>query len=140
MTDVRSLLANAALALDEKEEKTDYHLSASLPEFKQYFPNLSELTANGMFKKACTLVHHLDKMTTVLGGNLKSRMVACTRLRKRPHLIEKGKTEGQYIIIKRHVHIITRLNCAHMSWLQQKLTKILKCSFSFMQRKRTQRK
>ena len=75
MTDVRSLLANAALALAEKEEKIDYHLSASLPEFKQYFPNLSELTANGILKKACTLVHHVGKVTIVLGGNHCSRRV-----------------------------------------------------------------
>ena len=51
VTDRLSLLANAALALDEKEEKIDDHLSVSifLSDFRQYLPNLSELTANGIY-------------------------------------------------------------------------------------------
>ena len=96
MTAVLSLPANAAVALDEKQEKIDYRLFASLPEFKQYPPNFSELTANGILKKACTLVHYQGKMTFVLGANQKSRMVAGTRLKKRPQLIEIGQKEAEY--------------------------------------------
>ena len=96
MTAVLPLPANAAVALDEKQEKIDYRLFASLPEFKQYPPNFSELTANGILKKGCTLLHYIGKMTFVLGGNPKSRMVAGTRLKKRPQLIEIGKKEAEY--------------------------------------------
>ena len=108
------MLANAALALDEKEEKNDDHLSVSLQDFRQYLSNLSELTANGMYKKACTLVHHVGKMTTVPGGNPKSRMVASTRLRERPHLIEKGKTEGEYKCEKTCPHYNALKLCSHV--------------------------
>ena len=114
VTDGLSLLANAALALDEKEEKNDDHLSVSLQDFRQYLSNLSELTANGIYKKACTLVHHVGKMTTVPGGNPKSRMVASTRLRERPHLIEKGKTEGEYKCEKTCPHYNALKLCSHV--------------------------
>ena len=96
VTDGLSLLANAALALDEKEEKIDDHLSVSMHDFRQYLPNLPELTANGIYKKACILVHHVGKMTIVPEGNPKSRMVGSNPLRERPNLIEKGKAEGEY--------------------------------------------
>ena len=68
VTDGFSLLVSATLALHEKEEKIDDHLSVSMQDFRQYLPNLSELTANGIYKKACTLVHHVGKMTIVLEG------------------------------------------------------------------------
>ena len=48
VTDGLSLLTNAALALDKKEEKNENHLSVSFQDFRQYLPNLSELTANGI--------------------------------------------------------------------------------------------
>ena len=114
VTDGLSLLANAALALDEKEEKIDDHLSVSMQDFRQYLPNLSELTANGIYKKACTLVHHVGKMTIVPGGNPKSRMVASTRLRERPHLIEKGKAEGEYKCEKTCPHYNALKLCSHV--------------------------
>ena len=114
VTDGLSLLANAALALDEKEEKIDDHLSVSMQDFRQYLPNLSELTANGIYKKACTLVHHVGKMTIVPGGNPKSRMVASTRLRERPHLIEKGKAEGEYKCEKTCPHYNALKICSHV--------------------------
>ena len=60
------------------------------------FQYLPELTANGIYKKACILVHHVGKMTIVPEGNPKSRMVGSNLLRERPNLIEKGKAEGEY--------------------------------------------
>ena len=113
VTDGFSLLANAALASDEKEEKTDNHLSISLQDFRQYLPNLLELTANGIYQKASTLVHHVGKMTIVPGGNPKSQMVASTRLRELPHLIEKGKTEGEYKCEKICPHYNALKLCPH---------------------------
>ena len=114
VTDGLSLLANAGLALDEKGEKIEDHLSVSMQDFKQYLPNLSELTANGIYTKACTLVHHVGKMTIVPGGNPKSRMVASTRLRERPHLIEKGKAEGEYKCEKTCPHYNALKLCSHV--------------------------
>ena len=114
VTDGLSSLANAGLGLDEKGEKIDDHLSFSMQNFKQYLPNLPELTANGICKKACTLVHHVGKMTIVPGGNPKSRMVASTRLSERPHLIEKGKTEGEYKSQKSCPHYNAFKLCSHV--------------------------
>ena len=114
VTDELSLLANTALALDEKEEKNNDHLSVSLQDFRQYVPNLSELTANGIYKKACALVYHVGKMTIVPKGNPKSRMVASTRLRERPHLVEKGKTEGEYMCEKTCPHYTAPKLCSHV--------------------------
>ena len=114
VTDGLSLLANAGLALDEKGEKIEDHLSVSMQDFKQYLPNLSELTANGIYTKACTFVHHVGKMTIVPGGNTKSRMVASTRLRERPHLIEKGKTEREYKWEKSCPHYNAFKLCLHV--------------------------
>ena len=51
VTNGLSLLAIAALALDEKEEKIDDHLSVSMQDFRQYLPNLTELTPMGYLKK-----------------------------------------------------------------------------------------
>ena len=85
-----------------------------MQDFRQYLPNLSELTANGIYKKACTLVHHVGKMTIVPGGNPKSRMVASTRLRERPHLIEKGKAEGEYKCEKTCPHYNALKICSHV--------------------------
>ena len=72
------------------------------------------MTANGIYKKACALVHHEGKMTIVPGGNPKSRMVASTRLRERPHLIEKGKTEGEYKCEKTCPHYNALKLCSHV--------------------------
>ena len=52
-------------------------------------------------------------MTTVLGGNPKSRMLAGTWLRKRRHLIEKGKTEGEYKYKKTCPHFNSFKLCSH---------------------------
>ena len=114
VTDELSLLANTALALDEKEEKNNDHLSVNLQNFRQYLPNLYELTANGIYKKACAPVHHVGKMTIVPGGNPKSRMVASTLLRERPHLVEKGKTEGEYKCEKTCTHYNAPKLCSHV--------------------------
>ena len=70
VTDGLSLLANAALAMDEKEENINDHLFVSMQDFRQHLPNLLELTANRIHKKAFTLVHHVDKITIATGGNL----------------------------------------------------------------------
>ena len=134
VTDGLSSFANAGLALDEKGEKIEDHLSVSMQDFKQFLPNLSELTANGIYTKTCTLVHHVGKMTIVPGGNPKSRMVDSTRLRERPHLIEKGKTEGEYKCDYNAFKL-----CSHVIATAE-ANGDQKCSFRFMQRKKTQRK
>ena len=139
VTDGLSSLANAGLALDEKGEKTEDHLSVSMQDFKQYLPNLSELTANGIYTKACTLEHHVGKMTIVAGGNPKSRMVASTRLIERPHLIEKGKTESVYKCEKTFPHYNAFKLWSHVIATAE-ANEDQKCSFRFMQRKKTQRK
>ena len=114
VTDGFSLLAKAALALNEKGEKIDDHLSVTMQDFRQYLPNLSESTANGIYKKACTLVHHVVKMTIFPEGNPKSQMVASTRLREHPHLIEKGKAEGEYKCEKTCPHYNALKLCSHV--------------------------
>ena len=114
VTDGFSLLAKAALALNEKGEKIDDHLSVTMQDFRQYLPNLSESTANGIYKKACTLVHHVVKMTIFPEGNPKSQMVASTRLREHPHLIEKGKAEGKYKCEKTCPHYNALKICSHV--------------------------
>ena len=53
-------------------------------------------------------------MTIVPGGNPKSRMVASTRLRERPHLIEKGKAEGGYKCEKTSLHYNGLKLCSHV--------------------------
>ena len=85
-----------------------------MQDFRQYLPNLSELTANGIYKKACTLVHHVGKITIAPCGNPKSQMVASTRLRERPHLIEKGKAEGEYMCKKTCPHYNVLKLCSHV--------------------------
>ena len=62
-----------------------------------------------MFKKACTLVHHVGKMTIVPAGNPKSQMVASTRFREQPHL-----TEGEYKSEKTCPHYNVLKQCSHV--------------------------
>ena len=42
VTDGFSLLAKAALALNEKGEKIDDHLSVTMQDFRQYLPNITQ--------------------------------------------------------------------------------------------------
>ena len=56
---------------------------------------------------------HIGKMTIVPEGNPKSCVVTSTWLRECPHLIEKGKTEGEYNCDKTCPHYNTFKLCSY---------------------------
>jgi hypothetical protein len=92
------ILANAALS-ESLEDTTDANasdMSLTFSEFNVYLHGQPQETVRGMWEKAIQICSSPEKMSAAPGCAPTSRMVASHRFKDRPHLVTKGRAEGEY--------------------------------------------
>ena len=134
-----AVLANAALS-DSVQDTANAPLARvsnlSLPfsEFCVFFHGQPHETVRGMWEKAVELVSSPGKITPAPGCAPTSRMVASHRFKDRPHLVTRGKSNGEYRCEKNCPHWNGIKICSHtiataesngdlsqfLTWYQQK--------------------
>ena len=91
------VLADAALSSSVQDTTGPRVSNMSLPfsEFRVYLHGQPQETVKGMWDKAVELVSSPGKISSAPGCDPTSKMVASHRFKDRPHLVTKGKANGE---------------------------------------------
>lgn len=113
------MLANAACTMSESSAVHDgtdtdkSKMSMTFSEFQAYLHGQPQETQRGMWDKAVQFVCSPGKMSPAPGCAPSSRIVASHRFKDRPHLVTKGKANGEYRCEKSCPHWNGMKICSH---------------------------
>ena len=114
------VLADAALSSSVQDTSGPCVSNMSLPfsEFRVYFHGQPQEAVKGMWDKAVELVSSPGKIPSAPGCDPTSKIVASHRFKDRPHLVTKGKANGEYRCEKNCPHWNGIKICSHTISLQ----------------------
>ena len=109
------VLADAALSSSVQDTTGPCVSNMSLPfsEFRVYLHGQPQETVKGMWDKAVELVSSPGKISSAPGCDPTLKMVASHRFKDRPHLIMKGKANGEHRCKKSCPHWNGIKICSH---------------------------
>ena len=104
-----NILADAACRLNTNANQVKKVLSIPLEDFQLHLPNLPSATSQGIYEKAAMLLNKPNTVVNAPGSDQISRIVESTSKKDRPHLVTKGKAQGEFK---------WKRNCPHFNGLK----------------------